>query len=198
MHIVLQVWGGLFYLLNKIFMSATERTVGEISRKWRVRSWAIYLWGLPPWLVIFAQERAWIVFCVETAGALSMVLGLVIARSRTGKAPMWLNHVALVGAVVGLASSLYDFAGLTTLNQGIELVSMAGFIVGTYLLANKKPTGYLWYLLMNTTMGWLLARQGYWLLVIQQILSVAFIADAWMVWRRKSQTFIAIPAVSSE
>lgn len=184
MSIVLQVWGGLFYLLNKIFMSATERTTGEVSRKWRVRSWAIYLLGLPPWLVIFAQERAWIVFCVETAGALSMVLGLVIARS--GRAPSWLNHVALIGALAGLACSVYDFAGLTTLNQGIELVSMSGFIVGTYLLANKRPTGYLWYLLMNITMGWLLARQGYWWLVGQQALSVGFIADAWLVWRRKN------------
>ena len=188
-HIALQIWGGLFYLLNKIFFSFMERThVEKTKRRWRIASWAVYLVGLPPWVWIFCLERNWIAAALEAGGAPAMLLGLVIAlRGRENK-PIWLrwlDYAALVAVVGGLGYSLHDFGGITTLNQVSELGIVAGFLVGTYLLAKRRSTGYLWFLLMNGSNSWLMFIEHYPWLVVQQVASFLFIADAFLMERRK-------------
>ena len=190
MHQVLQWIGGGFYLLNKIFLSFSEhaRNRGDEARarRWRIASWVVYLVGLPPWVIIFISWRNWIAASVETSGAPAMLLGLVIAlRGTTKNPPRWLDHLALVCIPLGFGYSLYDFGGITTINQWLEIGLVLGFLVGTYLLAKERASGYLWYVLMHVTCGWLMWIQGYPWLFLQQLVSLVFIADAWRATQKR-------------
>ena len=193
MHQVLQWLGGGFYLLNKIFLSFSERARNRgdeaKARKWRIASWVVYLVGLPPWVIIFISWRNWIAASVEASGAPAMLLGLVIAlRGTTKNPPRWLDHLALVCIPLGFGYSLYDFGGITTINQWLEIGLVLGFLVGTYLLAKERASGYLWYVLMHVTCGWLMWIQGYPWLFFQQLVSLVFIVDAYRMTQKRRAT----------
>ncbi|MFA6301189.1 MAG: hypothetical protein WC609_02470 [Candidatus Paceibacterota bacterium] len=186
MHQLLQWLGGGFYLLNKIFLTFSEyahnRGDKKTARRWRIASWVIYLVGLPPWVIIFIVRHNWIAASVEASGIPAMLLGLVIAfRDTTKNPPRWLDRFALVCIPVGFAYSFYDFGGLNTINQWLEIGLVVGFLVGTYLLAKENANGYLWYVLMHITCGRLMWIQGYPWLFLQQVISLGFILDAYRV-----------------
>lgn len=187
MQSALQVWAGLFYLLNKIFFSRAERSEGPKKRLWRIWSWSVYLVGLPAWLAIFAIEHNWIIGAVEASGAISMALGLVIAIRGIGQEPKWLRTIARIVIVIGIACSFYEFGGLTKFTQALELGVAVGFLVGTYLLAREHPTGYLWFMFMLASAGTLMGVQGYPWLTVQQIVSLGFIVDAYLMQRRRTK-----------
>lgn len=189
MEALLQVWGGLFYLLNKIFMwfceRARRRGEEEKERGWRISAWAIYLAGLPPWLILLVGWRNWIVASVEASGAPAMMLGLVIAiHGIDKKTPRWLENLAIVCIPLGFYVSIQDFGGINTLNQWLEIGLVLGFLVGTYMLAKKKTAGYLWYVLMHIACAWLMWIQNSPWLFAQQALSLLFIADAYRIARK--------------
>lgn len=193
MELVLQWLAGVFYLLNKVFLSFSERAKRKENlkwaRQWRIASWAVYLVGLPAWVIIFVIWHNWIAASVEASGAPAMVLGLITAlRGTTKNPPRWLDRLALVCIPLGFAYSLYDFGGLNTINQWLEIGLVIGFLVGTYLLALEKMSGYLWYVLMHVSCGWLMWIQGYPWLFLQQVVSLGFIVDAYIVRRRLKLT----------
>ncbi len=193
MQLLLQWLGGGFYLLNKIFFSFSERRQrrgdARLAKKWRIASWAVYLVGLPPWVIIFIYWHNWIAASVEASGAPSMVLGLVMAmRGHQSSPPRWLNRIAYVCIPIGLAISLYDFGGITTLNQCLEIGLVAGFLIGTYQLALHRYSGYLWYILMHVACGWLMWIQQFPWLAAQQAVSLLFIFDAYWVASRMQKT----------
>ncbi|HLD06057.1 MAG TPA: hypothetical protein VJC16_00800 [Candidatus Nanoarchaeia archaeon] len=184
---LLQVLGGLFYLLNKVFLWLSEHTQGNRrrSRQWRIASWAVYLAGLPPWVILFVCNRNWIAATVEASGAPAMLLGLLTAlRGTTEDPPRWLDRLALICIPLGFAYSLYDFGGLTSFTQWLEIGLVAGYLVGTYQLAKERRSGYLWYVLMHLACGWLMWVQGYPWLFWQQMVSLVFIVDACRVARK--------------
>lgn len=188
---LLQWLGGGLYLLNKIFFSIAERSEWRgntaAARKWRIASWIVYLAGLGPWVVIFVRWHNWIAASVEASGVPAMVLGLVtaITTGESKKVPRWLDLLAGVCIVLGFGVSLYDFGGLTTINQWLEIGLVVGFLVGTYLLAKKRSSGYLWFVLMHISAGSLMWVQGYPWLLAQQVVSLGFIVDAYRVSQRK-------------
>lgn len=189
MQLVLQWLGGGLYLLNKVFLSFSERASkrgqAEHARRWRIAAWSVYLAGLPPWVIIFLTWRNWIAASVEASGAPAMLLGLVTAmRGESKTPPRWLDRLALVCVPLGFAYSLYDFGGLNTLNQWLEIGLVAGFLIGTYQLAKVRSSGYPWFVLMHLSCGWLMWIQGYPWLLLQQVLSLAFIVDAYLTQRR--------------
>lgn len=189
MHALLQWIGGAGYLLNKIFLSFSERSRkkgdARMYQKWRVLSWSVYFVGLPAWVLIFIGERNWIAAGVEASGAPSIILGLITAlRGDPKKTPRWLNRLALVFIPLGFAWSIHDFGGLTTITQWLETALVIGFLVGTYLLAKERASGYLWYVLMHVTCAWLMVIEGYPWLFWQQVVSLAFIIDAYRVQRK--------------
>lgn len=189
MDTTLQLIGGIFFLLNKIFLAVSERALiqgaTEFSRKWRIASWVVYLIGLPAWVIIFIQWKNWIAAGVEASGAPAMVLGLVIAvQGKDKKPPRWLDYLAIICIPLGFGYSLYDFGGITTINQWLEIGLVLGFLVGTYMLAKENSNGYLWYVLMHTTCGLLMYIQGYPWLLLQQLLSLIFIVDAYQTAKR--------------
>ncbi len=190
MHQLLQLLGGVFYLLNKIFLSLSEHarqaTHEKGARRLRIAAWAVYLIGLPPWVIIFLFERNWIAASVESSGAPAMVLGLITAlRGSTKNPPRWLDHLAIVCIPLGFAYSLYDFGGLTAVSQWLEIGLVLGFLVGTYQLAKERDRGYLWYVLMHVSCGWLMWIENYTWLFLQQVVSLAFIVDAYVITQRR-------------
>lgn len=181
MSALMQILGGIFYLLNKVFLSFAERTEKNNYHQWnwRVWSWITYLIGIPAWLVIFFWERNWIALALEAGGIPAMILGLIIAIKGNGKEPKWLHYIAVLSIVLGLGYSLYDFRGLTSINQVAELAMVTGFLIGTYQIARKKLSGYLWYMLMHIACIWLMYLDNYPWLIIQQIVSLIFVIDAY-------------------
>lgn len=186
--ILLQIWGGSFYLLNKLFFARAERAITpQRQQKWRVRAWTAYLIGVPPWVFIFISERNWIAAAVESSGVPAMLIGLSAAYQghtqlhKTG----WLDHLAKLMIISGLGLSLYDFGGLTTFNQVLELGVAAGFLLGTYLLAKSRPQGYFWLMVGNVCAAALMMRQGYFILMVQQILSLTLVIDAYRNRKRR-------------
>ena len=186
-EILLQIWGGLFYLLNKVFFSQAERSKIIDGRKnWRIRSWIVYLTGLPAWNVVFISEHNWIAAGVESGGAPAMLVGLIIAWRGHGKEPKWLDSIAKVSVLLGLALSIYEFGGIKTVNQCLELGIAAGFLMGTYMMAKDRAQGYLWLMLGNVSCASLMGMQGYFILMTQQLVSLAFVTDGFLVRRKKA------------
>ncbi len=182
---ILQCWGGGWFLANKFAYSRAERLTDEASkRRWRVWSWILYMVGLPAWFAIFVMDRNWMVMLVEMSGVPSLILGLLIALRGVGREPSWLSRTAYVSAALGLGLSLYDRSGFHEFGQALEIISVAGFLIGTPLIAKHRPSGYLWYLPMNGAMAALVALNGHWILCIQQVASLGFVLDAYLRARR--------------
>ncbi len=186
LNLPFQIWGGIFYLLNKIFFSRAERSQTEHHRRiWRIRSWMVYLAGLPAWVFVFVSEHNWIAAGVESGGAPAMILGLIIAWRGKGKEPKWLDYIAIFAVLIGLCMSLYEFGGIKTLNQYFELGITAGFLMGTYMMAKDNIQGYLWLMLGNISCASLMGIEGFFILMIQQLVSLIFVTDAFLVRRKK-------------
>ncbi len=87
MLVIMQLLGGGFYLLQKVFLSVAERKERKnpTDKRWRVWAWALYLCGLPPWVVLFVLNHNWIAAALEASGAPAMILALTIALRGKGK-----------------------------------------------------------------------------------------------------------------
>ena len=105
--------------------------------------------GLLPWVIIFISEHNWIAAAVEAGGAPAMLMGLSIAWRGQRQESRWLDHFTKLAVFLGLGLSFYDFGGITTLNQVLELGIASGFLIGTYLLAKEKPHGYIRKILLS-------------------------------------------------
>jgi len=184
--ISLQIWGGLFYLLNKVFFSQAERSKTISGRKiWRIRSWIVYLSGLPAWVAVFISEHNWIAAGVESGGAPAMLLGLIIAWRGRGTEPKWLDSIAKLSVLLGIGLSIHEFGGIKNLSQFLELGIAAGFLMGTYMMAKDNAQGYLWLMLGNVSCASLMGIQGFFILMTQQMVSLAFVTDALLTRRKK-------------
>ncbi len=84
----------------------------------------------------------------------------------------------------GLAYSIYKFHGLDVLTQWFEIGLVSGFLIGTYQLAKERASGYLWFLVMHLSCIALFWVQGFPWLVFQQVVSFAFIIDAYRTQRQ--------------
>jgi hypothetical protein len=191
LHIALQLWGGTFYLLNKIFFSRAERNEGRGKRMWKIRAWTVYLIGLPAWVIILLDQDNLIAAAAEIGGGPAMVLGLILALRGQEKKPTWLKLFDVfsigIAATAGTIYSVNLLGGITSFNQILEFGIVAGFLTGTILLAKEQPKGYLWFLLMNGSNAVLQYREGVYFLAIQQVISLAFVIDAYLVNKRKAQ-----------
>jgi len=102
-----------------------------------------------------------------------MVLGLVNSIRGVGKQPRWLQVVAMVCTAAGIAYSIFQ-RGLTDWGwaQACEFGIVSGFLIGTYLLSQKKMLlGYAWFVLMNVANAELMRAQNHPVLMWQQVAS---------------------------
>lgn len=187
MDTFLQFWGGIFYLLNKVFFWLSEKSNDKNKRLLKISAWIVYLIGLPAWVIIFIFERNWIAASIEAGGAPAMIMGIIIAIKGKDSKPKWLDYICLVAVGLGTAFSFYDFGGITTINQILEIIMVAGFLIGTYLLAKENPKGYCWFMPMNASNTALMLVQGYYVLMVQQILSLFFVVDAYRTNKRRNK-----------
>ncbi len=183
----LEYSGGSLFLLNKIFMWFAERATNKNSeRNLRISAWSVYLLGLPAWVVYFVTQRNWMAGAIEGGGAPIMVLGLINAiRGDKKEAPKRLKKLARLSILAGFLYSLYDFGGLTVMNQWLELALTLGFLVGTYQLADKNRSGYLWYMMMHIACALLVYQQGSHFLFLCQIASLVFVVDSYRLAAKK-------------
>jgi hypothetical protein len=181
---VMQIIGGVFYLLNKVLFSIAERmSQKHIKQKVMITAWIVFLIGVPPWLIILGYEHNWIAASIEAVGGGLIILALYLEIKAPEMVPKWLNVIGYSLIASGLSLSLYQFGGLTTFNQSLEIILAISFLIGTYKLPRQASSGYLWYILMHLAAGWLLFIQGYFWLAVLQLLSLLFILDAF--WRRR-------------
>lgn len=107
-----------------------------------------------------------------------MIMGLIIAQSGHGKEPKWLDYTAKITMISGLILSIYEFGGINTINQVLEMGIAAGFLMGTYLLAKDNVYGYFWLIIGNLSCSALMGIQGFFFLMAQQLISIIFVTDA--------------------
>ncbi len=181
MNILLQIWGGGFYLLSKILLSRAQGKSDSQSLK--IAGWAFYLLGVPAWFILLASRQDWIAATIEAGGVPSMLLGLFLAIKGLKTAPGKLDQLAMAFAylmlIIGVGYSIFEYSGIRTLSQILELGVMVGFLSGTYLIAKENRKGWLFFMMMNISMALLMLMRGNTILVAQQLISLYFVANGY-------------------
>lgn len=179
MDIALQVWAGSFYLINKILFALAEGKKQETKRKLKLNGWAIYILGVPAWVLILLSEQNWIAASIESGGIPSMILGLYTVYQNSDSPNRLFDKIAsffTYGSItLGVSYSLLDYGGITSFSQILEMGVMFGFLLGSYLLAKNNRTGWLFFMMMNGSMATLMLIQYKPLLAVQQIVSLSFV-----------------------
>ncbi len=179
MDLILQIWGGSCYLTNKMLFSLSEGRSGSRGKRGRVAGWIVYLLGVPPWVIILLSQRNWIAASIEAGGIPAMVFGLVNAlgdgKEISRRGDRITSAVTYAFILLGLGGSLLDRGGLVSLSQFLEILVTAGFLLGSYLLAKRHAAGWLFFMLMNGSMGALMLLQGKPVLAMQQGISLGFV-----------------------
>lgn len=188
--IVLQLWGGIFYLLAKIFLSVAE---GEkTTTSWRLLGWVIYLMGVPAWLIVLSSDQRWIALAVEAGGIPAMIIGINSGAKKPKVISKTIDTVIkifTIGLIIlGIFYSVHIFGGITKITQILEIGVTIGFLVGTYLLSKKNYYGWICFLLMNLSMATLMFMQGSsrYIFAILQVISIYFVINGFTKARRNS------------
>ena len=188
MDIALQIWGGSFYLINKILFALAEGKKQKTKRNLKINGWAIYILGVPAWVIILFGEQNWIAASIEAGGVPSMFLGLYTVYQNSSSPHRLFDRVAsffTYGSIaLGVGFSLFDYGGVTSFSQILEMGVMVGFLLGSYLLAKNNRTGWLFFMLMNGSMAALMLVQQKPLLAVQQIVSLSFVTYGFWVSRK--------------
>lgn len=191
MDLALQIWGGGFYLTNKIFLALAEGKDESSKRKLRIIGWSVYLLGVPAWVIILIDKHDWIAASIEAGGIPAMLFGLYNVYRHDVKPNNSFDLVTLICTytflVCGVCYSLYDYGGLTSGIQILEIGIMIGFLGGSYLLAKKNLYGWIFFMLMNSSTATLMLIQDKPLLAIQQIISLGIVIYGFMAALRTSR-----------
>jgi len=191
MDIILQAWGGGFYLLNKIFLALAEGKKPKTKRQLKIIGWIIYILGVPAWVIILFSKHAWIAASVEVGGIPSMLLGVLTAYRGHNSSNRALDLTASISTyvflILGVCYSVYDYRGITSISQLLEMGVMFGFLTGSYLLAKNNSSGWLFFILMNGSMAALMFMQHKPLLSIQQLVSLGFVLYGFTVSLKTTQ-----------
>ena len=179
MDIIFQAWGGGFYLLNKICFALAETKPQRVKRQLRIYGWLVYILGVPAWVIILIGKNDWIAASIEAGGIPSMLFGLYTVYRDSEIPSKCFDRVASFFTysfiIMGVSYSLFDYGGITSLSQVLEIGVMIGFLMGSYLLAKNNASGWLLFMLMNGSMALLMFIQDKPLLSIQQIVSLCFV-----------------------
>jgi hypothetical protein len=179
MDLVLQIWGGLFYLTNKICFALAEGKEKNRKRQLKIIGWTIYILGVPAWVAILIIKHDWIAASIEAGGIPAMLFGLYNVYKNSEKPNSFFDIIASFFSyafiIFGTSYSLYDYGGLTSISQLLEIGVMIGFLLGSYHLAKNKAFGWLFFMIMNGSMGTLMIIQNKPILAIQQTVSLCVV-----------------------
>jgi len=189
MDMFLQLWGGIGYLLSKIFIVRSEFL--ENGRNSRLIGWFVYLVGMPAWVISLLSRQNWIAAAVEIAGIPSVIMGIVTTwkQSNPNKYIDWSIRV-FIGIVIllGIISSINTFGGIKTLSQILEILIIFGILVSNYLLARRNPFGWLTFTLGLTSTSILMYIQNKPILFIQQLVSLIPVIIGFIVCMKKAKS----------
>ena len=180
MDFILQIWGGSFYLTNKIcFALAEGKRDRHRKRDLKLFGWAIYILGVPAWVTILIIKHDWIAASIEAGGLPAMLFGLFNVYTKSINPNRILDYITsrlTYGFILlGVSYSLYDYGGIASISQLLEIGVMVGFLLGSYLLAKDNYIGWLFFILMNASMGTLMLIQKKPILAVQQGISLCFV-----------------------
>ena len=179
MDLILQIWGGSFYLTNKICFAFAEDKNRYRKRRLKLFGWTIYILGVPAWVIILVLKHDWIAASIEAGGLPAMLFGLYNVYMNREAPNRILDIIASIFTytfiVFGTGYSVHDYGGITSVSQMLEIGVMIGFLLGSYLLAKNKPYGWLYFMLMNASMGTLMLIQNKPVLALQQAVSLCFV-----------------------
>ncbi len=179
MDIFLQIWGGGCYLINKICFSLGEGRQGKDSSRLQTAGWLFYLSGVPAWVIILMEKHDWIAASIEAGGIPSMIFGLAntlrAGKEENRRFRRATTLITYVFIIIGLGSSFADYGGLVSFHQLLEVFVTIGFLMGSLLMAAQKKSGWLFFLIMNISMGILMLQQGKPFLAVQQLISLGFV-----------------------
>lgn len=179
MDLFLQAWGGGLYLLNKVFFALAEGKHATLKRRLRIVGWVVYIIGVPAWVIILVGKHDWIAASIEAGGVPAMLFGLYNVWQDTDQPhrgfDLLTSFLTYSALFFGVCYSLYDYSGLTSVSQVLEIGVMIGFLMGSYLLAKKHSSGWLFFMLMNVSMASLMFMQHKPLLAGQQLVSLGFV-----------------------
>jgi len=179
MNLFLQIWGGSFYLSNKILLAIAESRPKKSKRLFRLAGWLLYILGVPAWVIILISQQNWIAASIEVGGVPSMLLGLYNVYEKeeisSKRFDIIARSVAYVSLALGLGYSIHENGGINSVTQLLELVIMTGFLLGSYFLARNNSSGWLFFMLTNGSMAILMFIQNAPILLIQQIFSLFFV-----------------------
>ncbi|TCD47033.1 hypothetical protein [Chlorobium sp. N1] len=190
MDIFLQLWGGGWYLFNKILFSLSETEHEIKNNQLTLLAWLAYLIGVPAWVFLLIAKNDWIAASIEASGIPAMLLGLYKAYS-TPKAPPSLEqgvkYLTYLAVLFGCLISIREYGGIVSASQCLEIGVTIGFLMGSYLMTQHDRKGYLFFMLMNTSMASLMYLQGKNILLIQQLLSLLFVGYGYRQASRNRQ-----------
>lgn len=179
MEFILQIWGGLFYLTNKICFAFAEGKDKKRKRQLKIIGWVIYILGVPAWVTILIIKHDWIAASMEAGGIPAMLFGLINVYKNSEKPNSVFDFIAsfftYAFIIFGTGYSLYDYGGISSISQLLEIGVMIGFLLGSYLLAKNNPSGWLFFMIMNGSMGTLMMIQNKPILAFQQAVSLCFV-----------------------
>ncbi len=180
MDLMLQLWSGLFDLFNKIFFALAERQGEKTKRLLRVCGWSAYLAGVPAWVVLLAGKHNWMAASIEIGGVPAMLYGLYNALNGPQPAHTGFDRCVTCSTysflIFGIGCSCYDFGGIHTLSQLLEIVMVASYLAGGYSLARNNLYGWPLFMLMSASTSLLMFLQDQSFLAFQQLLSLGFVS----------------------
>lgn len=192
MNLFLQIWGGGFYLANKILLASAEGKSREIKRALKLAGWLIYLLGVPAWVIILVSKQNWIAASIEAGGVPSMLLGLYSVYQKSEATPkrlgLFAKSVTYTSIALGAGYSIKTHGGINSVTQLLEIGVMIGFLLGSYLLALNRLTGWLFFALMNGSMATLMFMQDKPILSVQQLCSLCFVIYGFILAIKRKQT----------
>ena len=179
MDILLQIWGGSFYLSNKILLAISEGRPKKSKRMLKLAGWLIYILGVPAWVIILISKQNWIAASIEVGGVPSMLFGLFNVYKKTEVSSQIFNTIALsvtyASLALGVGYSMLEYGGINSVTQLLEIGVMIGFLLGSYFLAKSRSFGWIFFMLMNGSMAILMFIQNKPILSIQQLFSLCFV-----------------------
>jgi hypothetical protein len=194
MDIALQTWGGGFYLINKILFALAEGKKQKLKRQLKIYGWVIYILGVPAWVIILLSKHNWIAASIEAGGVPSMMFGLYTiyknSKTQNRNFDKVVSFCTYGSITLGVGYSLFDYGGIASISQVLEIGVMIGFLLGSYLLAKNIRKGWLFFMLMNGSMATLMLIQQKPLLSLQQVASLCFVIYGFIASKREIEETI--------